>query len=70
MAKFYEPTEKLPTILMFQPTRFEIVEGDRLKEWEEHLRDHVGLSVTPQGAQVRGNPSICFCPYADDCDEV
>jgi hypothetical protein len=32
-----------PVILMFQPTEYEIVTGDRLQEWEEDLAESVGL---------------------------
>ncbi|MGW6842560.1 hypothetical protein [Streptomyces sp. NPDC054958] len=42
-ARVYEPQGKHPTVLMFQPTRFEVVEGDQLREWEQHLREDVGL---------------------------
>jgi hypothetical protein len=44
---------------MFQPTRFEVVEGDQLKEWEQHLREDVGL----QGIVISGGTRTIS--YAD-----
>jgi hypothetical protein len=30
-----------PVVWMFQPTDYEVVTGDRLKEWESDMRRHV-----------------------------
>lgn len=73
-AKLYQPPGKLPTILMFQPTRFEIVESDRLTEWEEHLRRDVGLDglALVEGIKQR-TVTVCLCgnpERRDDCDQL
>lgn len=63
---------KVPTILMFKPTDFELVPEDKLEEWEEHLREDVGLDnvvLSPQRSGARGTTSRSGRPPAkDDCD--
>ncbi len=61
------PRGPLPAVFMFQPTRYEVVTGERLKEWETLLRENVGLRGELRAV---GLPSICFCPGADDCDQI
>ena len=62
-----EPAEKVPTILMFQPTEFELVESDKLQEFEESLRNDVGLNNLDLKAV--GGGTTCRCPrQKDDCD--
>jgi hypothetical protein len=59
--------EKVPTILMFQPTEFELVESDKLQEFEENLRNDVGLNNFDLRAV--GGGTTCRCPrQKDDCD--
>jgi hypothetical protein len=74
-AKGYEPQDKRPTVLMFQPTRFEVVEGEQLKEWEQHLREDVGLqgaTLSQDAFDARtGCVSLCGTPERrDDCDQI
>lgn len=67
-----------PLIWAYQPTSFEIVTKDRLKEWEEAMVKYVGLGhvfnparLTIKGAAVstyswsHSGPSDAA---ADDCD--
>lgn len=56
--------EKAPVVFMFQPTGYEIVKGDRLKEWEILLKEQVGLEV--DASSLAGTATVSCCPYADD----
>jgi hypothetical protein len=38
------PKEKVPAVFMYQPTKFEVVTGDKLKEWESNLREQAQIS--------------------------
>jgi hypothetical protein len=62
-------TEVLPSVLMFQPTHYEVIRGDRLEEWERLMSERVGLRphLPRQGG---GSPSISWCDGLDDCDEI
>ena len=60
--------DKVPTILMFQPTEFELVESDKHQEFEESLRNDVGLKNNLDLKAVGGG-TTCRCPrQKDDCD--
>jgi hypothetical protein len=61
--------EKVPTILMFQPTEFELVESDKLQEFEESLKNDVGLRNF-NFDKALGGGTTCKCPRKDDCDFV
>jgi hypothetical protein len=37
----------IPAVFMFQPTEFEVLESDRLAEWERALAERVGLVPGP-----------------------
>jgi hypothetical protein len=59
--------ESVPTILMFQPTEFELVESDKVQEFEESLKNDVGLNNFELKAANGG--TTCRCPRRrDDCD--
>lgn len=63
--------ELLPTILMFKPTEFEVVPDDKLEEWEQHLREDVGLDLVTLAADRRGRGTTSRSgrpPEKDDCD--
>lgn len=66
--------ENLPTVLMFQPTRFEVVAGDQLQEWETLLREEVGLKgVSANQKLAAATPSVSLCgtpEKRDDCDQI
>jgi hypothetical protein len=51
-----------PTVFMWQPSRFELVEADRLAEWERNIREHVGLPVSAirrdQGGSETGSATL------------
>lgn len=69
--KIHEPNEKIPTVFMFQPTKYVILEGDRLQEWEKHMREDVGLNgQLTTGAT--GCVSLCGTKpeRRDDCDSL
>ncbi len=61
-----------PVIFMFQPTRIEVVTGERLKVWETYMREHVGLPAeifmrpTGTGTISYSGPGPDSAP--DDCD--
>ena len=61
-----------PVVFMFQPTRFEVVRGEKLKEWETLLRERVGLhlpvNMPAAGGGGDGTCCVSYCPDADDCD--
>jgi hypothetical protein len=52
---------------MFQPTKFFNVPPERLKEWEQLLKERVGIPKSIE-MQVRANGShVTCCPDCDDC---
>ena len=55
-----------PAIFMFRPTTFTYVTPDRVKEWENLMRERVGLA--PNMTDIQGGTSISGCPDEDDCD--
>jgi hypothetical protein len=61
-----------PAVFMFQPTRFEVVTGERIEEWERLLRDRVGLSgLRVDESTARGVRTESWCDGgACDCDEL
>lgn len=63
-----EHSKKQPVVFMFQPSRFETVTGERIKEWEQLMRDKVGLPKLAGGFADGGSCTVCNCPDADDCD--
>lgn len=61
----------LPVVLMFQPTVFEFVSGDRLEEWEQAIRENVfhgTLEAKLPGTAMVGSWS--GCPTFDECDQL
>jgi hypothetical protein len=62
------PRGPIPAVFHFQPTRYEVVTGERLEEWERLMRQRVGLPV--ENLRLRALPSISFCEGACDCDAV
>lgn len=62
--EFPEKFPRAPVVFMFQPTGYEVVRGDRLKEWEMLLKEHVGLEV--DASTLAGTATVSCCPYADD----
>ncbi|MBW7477160.1 hypothetical protein K0T92_20810 [Paenibacillus oenotherae] len=67
--KTNESSEKKPTVLMFQPTPLELINDERIADWEKQLREELGVD------HLLGNPSITFCRHGDhyhacDSDEV
>ncbi|MFF6803550.1 hypothetical protein [Streptomyces sp. NPDC012616] len=70
-AGLYPSDKNRPTVLMFQPKRFEVAEGDRLREWEEHLRKDVGLHDVDVNPQATGIRTISYANgHASDIDEA
>ena len=63
------PREKIPSVFMYQPTKFEVVTGDKLKEWETNLRERVGMRGINFQLPEGGSCTACRCPDADDCDQ-
>jgi hypothetical protein len=62
-----------PIVMMFRPTRYEIVVPERLKEWEELLATRVGLQLTSNRSETeRPTRTVCVCGDGDgrydDCD--
>ncbi len=60
--------DKVPVVLMYQPTRSFKVPSDRLQEWEELLKERVGIPKSarfglPNGALA----AVTCCPRCDDC---
>ena len=63
-----EYSKKQPAVFMFQPTKFETVTGERIKQWEQLMREKVGLRGVTGGFADGGSCTVCNCPDADDCD--
>ena len=58
-----------PVVFMFQPTRFEVVKGEKLKEWEKLLQERVGFRSRGGSFEDGGTCCVSYCPDADDCDQ-
>lgn len=60
-----------PAVMLFQPSNFEIIPSERIREWEHLLATSVGLKGNGLGQlmQSHGVPTVCGCPTKDDCDE-
>lgn len=60
--------EKVPVVLTFQPTGYFEVPSERLQEWEELLKERIGL---PKSAEFNLPNNALRCvtcsPCADDC---
>ena len=60
--------EKLPVVFNFQATRFFEIPSDRLQEWEELLKERIGI---PKEANFNlpnnARRGITCCPCCDDC---
>jgi hypothetical protein len=58
-----------PIVFMFRPTVKQVVAPDKLKDWENAMRERVG--VVPTDMQMRA-ATVCACngadPDWDDCD--
>jgi hypothetical protein len=68
-----------PVVWMFQPTDYEIVTGDRLKEWESDVRNQVlqrrqGITIEIDIKIVISTGTATYCRSGpgdaayDDCD--
>ena len=59
-----------PMVFHFQPQRFVKVEPDRLKDWEELTRRHVGLSRPGDGLRGwSGDPCETISGSGDGWDD-
>ncbi len=62
----------VPLIFMFQPTKFIVTKGDKLREWEELMLKNVGLEKFAELKAQRsaGFETTSVCPGTgnDDCD--
>ncbi len=54
-----------PTVFMWQPTRFELVPSDRLHEWEQQIRDLVGLPIS--SIRQEGGSATWSATSPDEC---
>jgi hypothetical protein len=67
-----------PVVWMFQPTDYEVVTGDRLKEWERDMREQVlasaraDITITIEIVITTGTATYCRSGPGDaaydDCD--
>jgi len=58
---------KRPVVFMFQPTHYEIVPPERLKEWERDMRKRVGLPAELVASMMAaGGETNSGCPNYDD----
>ena len=46
----------IPAVFMFQPTELEVLESDRLEEWERALAERVGLAPGPGVQRMQADP--------------
>jgi hypothetical protein len=55
---------------MYQPTSFQVVTGEKLKEWERNLRERVGLQGDFRFSEA-SSCTACACADIgeDDCDQ-
>ena len=60
----------VPTVLMFQPTQFEIVPPEKVSEWEATLQERVGLQPVQEMRPGIRCYSFCGDVIFDDCDEL
>ena len=62
----------MPAVFMFQPTGFEVVKTpEKLREWERLMRERVGLQTVAETlGELSGLPTISYCDYACDCDQI
>ena len=60
--------EKVPVVLAFQPTGYFEVPAERLQEWEELLKERIGLPPSAE-FNLPNNALRCVTcsPCADDC---
>ena len=65
----------IPSVYMFQPAYYVVLENEELSGWQQMLADKVGLKY--EGASIRpdiaGSYSLCGSTYfseACDCDEL
>ncbi|MFE7650195.1 hypothetical protein [Streptomyces phaeoluteigriseus] len=59
-----------PAVFMFQPTEFEDVPVERLDEWEQDLREYVGLDLESATLRNGVSRSTSRSPKKDDCDTM
>jgi hypothetical protein len=60
--------EKIPNVLMFQPTRYFEVPADRLQEWEKLLKERIGIPESVKFSLPNNAMACVTCsPCADDC---
>jgi hypothetical protein len=55
-----------PTIFMWQPSRFELVAGEKLAEWERQIREHVGMPVSEIRSDAGGSACLS-ATLPNDC---
>lgn len=53
-----------PVVFHFQPTRFEVATGAKLRRWQKSMREQVGLNAAL--TNLRGTETLSFCPSYDD----
>jgi hypothetical protein len=66
--------KKGPIVFAFQPTKYEIVTGKRLAEWERLMEERVGIKVSVRDIGGKIKPfrmheptrTLSGCPSADD----
>ena len=58
---------KAPVVFMHQPSRFDLVPTDKLHEWEQRVRDDVGLPV--EFARNGGGSECLSATLPNDCME-
>jgi hypothetical protein len=56
-----------PSVFMFQPSRFERVGSDRLSEWEDVVRNEVGLPASRFDAGAVSNSGTLSVSLPDEC---
>ena len=64
---------RYPTIFMFRPTSVELVPPDKLIQWEQAMRERVGLDVrrgNPRGTESYTKSPTDYPGGWDDCDDV
>ncbi len=72
LANFGDPKDqkkfdRIPNVMMFQPTSYEVVTPDKLHEFERLVADRVGLDLDINESLT--SYTVSCCPDCDDCDE-
>ena len=61
-----KPFSRIPSVTMFQPTSYEIVTPDKLREFELLVADRLGIHLE---TDKNISYTVSCCPDCDDCDE-